>query len=52
MDMKKVDQYRKNFLKMPDEALHGQMHQWVPHSEMHLAAKLLLAERREKKRTM
>lgn len=33
---------------MSNDELYGQMHQWVEHSEMHLAAKLLLKEQAEK----
>jgi hypothetical protein len=45
MDMQQVERYRRDFARMSDEELHAQMHQWVAHSEMHLAAKLLLEER-------
>lgn len=49
VDMQKVGLYRHNFERMTDEELTGQMHQWVPHSEMHIAAKLILSARHEKR---
>lgn len=45
MEMETVERYRRDFAGKSDEELHAQMHQWAPHSEMHLAAKLLLQER-------
>ncbi len=45
VDMKAVEKYRADFQNMSDAELTAQMHQWVPHSDMHVAAKLILAER-------
>jgi len=49
MNMEQVEQHKKAYEKMSDGELHAQMHQWVAHSERHLAAKLLLEERKSKK---
>lgn len=46
-DMEKVERYKKEYAHMSEAELTNQMHAWVPHSDMHLAAKLLLQERRE-----
>jgi hypothetical protein len=47
--MEQVENFKSNFRSMSDGELHAQMHQYVAHSEMHLAAKLLLEERKNKK---
>lgn len=44
-DMDKVERYKKDYAHMSDAELINQMHAWLPHSDMHLAAKLLLHER-------
>ena len=48
VEMDKVEKWRREYARMSDAELTGQMHQWVEHSEMHIAAKLLLEERRQK----
>ena len=46
-DMEKVECFKNDYAHMSDAELINQMHAWVPHSDMHLAAKLLLHERQE-----
>lgn len=46
-DMDKVERYKSDYAPMSNAELINAMHSWVPHSDMHLAAKLLLQERKE-----
>lgn len=41
-----IAMYRKAYAQKSDSDLIHEMHRWVPHSEMHIAAKQLLEERR------
>ena len=47
-EIKNVERYRKEYQHLTDVELTNQMHSWVPHSEMHIAAKIVLSERRAK----
>ena len=44
-----VEQNRQKLARLSDAELVEQMHQWAPHSEKHIAAKLLLFERNAKR---
>ncbi len=49
MDIKVVNKHREEFKNLSDAELHTQMHSWVEHSPMHVAAKIELDDRRQKK---
>ncbi len=49
MDIKDVNKHREGFKKLSDAELHTQMHSWLEHSPMHVAAKIELEDRRHKK---
>jgi hypothetical protein len=43
-----IDMYRKQYINCSDEELIREMHQWVQHSEQHIAAKQELHSREQK----
>lgn len=45
-DMEKIERLKKDFAQKSDAELINEMHQWREFAEMHIAAKLVLQERK------
>jgi len=48
MDTSQIENYLSEYANLSDDALIAETHAWAPHSERHVAAKLLLESRRKK----